>query len=190
MDIGSPIGSIYDMFNISTTTKTNLASVATQSLFKVTATGTVGIASSSPFAILSIGTATSTQTRPFFQIASSTQTTRLYTIDYLGRHYTSSTPPTVSLCGTTPSIVGSDYAGKVITGTGAPQSCTVTFSQKYSSSTSCMIAMSPAQGFGTSSVVTSSSTATQFSFMAASSSQYVGMTTWTASYQCIGLGAP
>ena len=47
-------------------------------------------------------------------------------------HWSSTgTNPALSACGTTPTIVGSDSAGKVTVGTGVTTSCTVTFAAAY-----------------------------------------------------------
>jgi hypothetical protein len=49
------------------------------------------------------------------------------------------TAPAVSACGTSPGIVGSDAAGRVITGTGNPTSCTITFNVAYGSEPFCVV---------------------------------------------------
>lgn len=49
----------------------------------------------------------------------------------------SGTSPTVSSCGTSPSISGSDVAGKVTVGTGTVGSCTVTFGTAFGTAPSC-----------------------------------------------------
>lgn len=49
--------------------------------------------------------------------------------------------PTVGgSCGTGPTIVGSNAFGKVTTGTGAPTSCTVTFSSAWTNAPACNVA--------------------------------------------------
>jgi hypothetical protein len=47
--------------------------------------------------------------------------------------------PAVSACGTSPSIVGSDNAGEVTTGTGSPTSCTITFATAYAVQPVCIV---------------------------------------------------
>lgn len=48
--------------------------------------------------------------------------------------------PTLSSCGTSPSIVGSDVAGKVTVGSGAGvQSCTLTFATAYTTAPACTV---------------------------------------------------
>lgn len=55
-----------------------------------------------------------------------------------GKIRTNTTVATVGgSCGSGPTITGTDVAGKVITGTGAPTSCTVTFSSAWASAPSC-----------------------------------------------------
>lgn len=50
------------------------------------------------------------------------------------------TAPAVSVCGTTPSITGSDVAGKVTAGGGgAVTSCTVTFATAYAAAPACVV---------------------------------------------------
>lgn len=50
------------------------------------------------------------------------------------------TAPAVTSCGTSPSIVGSDTAGEVTTGTGTPTACTITFNVAYSAQPYCIVA--------------------------------------------------
>lgn len=79
--------------------------------------GKVGIGTSSPFATLSV------------------------VGDIVGQHlHSTSTAPAISSCGTSPSIVGSDGAGKVTLGTsiGVDNTCTLTFSKAWSSAPACM----------------------------------------------------
>lgn len=47
--------------------------------------------------------------------------------------------PSLSSCGTSPAITGSDSAGEVTTGTGTPTSCTITFSSAYVTQPVCMV---------------------------------------------------
>lgn len=54
------------------------------------------------------------------------------------RHFkVTSTAPAVSACGTSPSIAGSDTAGKVTAGTGAVTTCTLTFATAYGVAPAC-----------------------------------------------------
>jgi hypothetical protein len=47
--------------------------------------------------------------------------------------------PTVSACGTDPSIEGDDFAGVVTIGSGVVTSCTITFAKAYAVAPSCVI---------------------------------------------------
>lgn len=47
--------------------------------------------------------------------------------------------PAVSACGTSPQITGSDLAGVVLTGTGTPTSCTITFNAAYTGEPFCVL---------------------------------------------------
>ena len=60
-------------------------------------------------------------------------------IDNKGRTNVAGDDPALSSCGTTPSIVGSDAAGKVTIGTGSTTSCTVTFATAFDNAPACVI---------------------------------------------------
>lgn len=49
------------------------------------------------------------------------------------------TPPALTSCGSTPAITGTDTAGIVTMGTGAPTSCTITFNVAYSAAPYCTV---------------------------------------------------
>lgn len=49
------------------------------------------------------------------------------------------TPAVAGSCGTSPTIVGTDVAGKVTTGTGSPTSCTITFATTWTNAPACMV---------------------------------------------------
>ncbi len=49
------------------------------------------------------------------------------------------TAPALSSCGTSPTIVGSDSAGEVTTGTGTPTSCVITFATAYTAAPVCIM---------------------------------------------------
>ena len=48
-------------------------------------------------------------------------------------------PAVAGSCGSGPTIVGTDVAGKVTTGTGSPTSCTVTFATTWTNAPACMV---------------------------------------------------
>ena len=88
-----------------------------------TTIGSVGIGTTQPSSTLHIvGTLQITASSTFGGHVNSTGTT-----------------PTLSSCGGTPSIVGTDTAGRVSTGTGVVTSCTVTFAQNYKSPPVCTV---------------------------------------------------
>lgn len=49
------------------------------------------------------------------------------------------TAPTISSCGTSPTVSGSSLAGLVVTGTGTPSSCTITFNAAYAAEPYCIV---------------------------------------------------
>lgn len=49
------------------------------------------------------------------------------------------TPPALTSCGTSPSIVGTDNAGFVTMGTGTPTGCVITFAQSYATAPICLV---------------------------------------------------
>lgn len=64
-------------------------------------------------------------------------TTPTATLTVGGHIHTSGTAPTISACGTTPSIVGNDVAGKITVGTGVVTSCTATFASAWTNAPAC-----------------------------------------------------
>jgi len=53
-------------------------------------------------------------------------------------HGLTTLPTVAGSCGTGPTIVGSDLAGKVTTGTGSPTSCTITFQKAFAVAPACV----------------------------------------------------
>lgn len=88
-----------------------------------------------------------------------------------------STDPSLSSCGTTPAIVGSDVAGKVTIGSGATTSCTVTFAATYVTAPACVIA-------GDNTAVTYAATTAAAALTITSSAD---MASDVISYICIGV---
>ena len=84
------------------------------------------------------------------------------------------TATTVSSCGSTPSIVGNDIAGKVTIGTGTITSCTVTFATPYDTNApSCLTENTSAVLATTSSTTTTVLTITSATTMASAVINYV-----------------
>ena len=98
-------------------------------LFADASTGYVGIGTTTPFAKLSI-TGTSGSTAPIFLVASSTKNP-LFFIGKNGHMMTGGATPTVSSCGTSPTISGDDNAFRVVVGGGTVTSCLVTFAYPW-----------------------------------------------------------
>lgn len=80
---------------------------------------------------------------------------------YFARHLIAADarPPVLSGCGTTPSVVGNDAAGKITTGSAAT-TCTATFALAYAVAPACIVAP---QGNATYPTYTTSTTAIVFS---------------------------
>ena len=87
------------------------------------------------------------------------------------------TSPGLSSCGTTPSVDGGDYAGKVTIGTGTTTSCTVTFDVAYAAAPACTIT-------GENTAVTYAGTTATSTLTILSSAD---MASDVISYICIGL---
>lgn len=56
-----------------------------------------------------------------------------------GHVLTGATPPVLTSCGTSPTIVGSDTAGIVTMGTGSPTGCVITFATAYANAPFCVV---------------------------------------------------
>lgn len=98
------------------------------SLVRFLANGHVGIGTTTSYASLSVQSGTSTGDA--FVVATSTGAT-VGGIDNDGHTFTSGPTPAVTACGAgSPSVVGDDQGGTIITGTAAT-SCTLTFSKAY-----------------------------------------------------------
>lgn len=71
---------------------------------------------------------------PFLLGATST-----ISVDSAGRVMGTGSAPSVSSCGTSPSIVGTDEAGTITMGTGVFTSCLLTFATAHSNAPVCMV---------------------------------------------------
>lgn len=56
-----------------------------------------------------------------------------------GKLIAAGSPPVLTACGTTPAVVGSDFAGKVTMGTGSPTGCVITFAQTHAVAPNCLV---------------------------------------------------
>jgi hypothetical protein len=61
------------------------------------------------------------------------------TITVTGHLVASGADPTISSCGTSPTVVGNDNAGTVTVGTGGSASCTITFSSTFTTAPACVV---------------------------------------------------
>lgn len=64
------------------------------------------------------------------------QVTSLST-DVFGRFRGNGPAPTLSTCGTAPTVAGTDTAGVITIGTGTPAACTVTFARTFVNAPTC-----------------------------------------------------
>lgn len=87
--------------------------------------------------------------------------------------------PTVSSCGTSPSITGTDTAGTVTMGTAAPTACTLTFAVAFTNSPICVANVSAASVPMAIAPTTISTSAVTFTAAAAA-------TSGNLTYHCIG----
>ncbi len=108
--------------------------------------GNVGIGTTSPLAMFSIDVASSTagtaQGTPFGQLLSMIIGGVRYMVqsfDYYGHLITSGPTPSVSSCGTSPSIQGNDRDFRVYVGSIAATGCTVTFANPYVNAPICVV---------------------------------------------------
>lgn len=135
------VGGMYNggnFFNAGTITSTSssastlpyastTAITATGSAFFATLSGSVGIGTTSPTAVLGIN---SVGGKDALMIGSSTAS--ILTIDSVGHILYGTSSPSLSSCGTTPSLYqGNDNNGIIRVGTGAVTACTLTFGSPY-----------------------------------------------------------
>ncbi len=99
---------------------------------------------------------------------------------YFPGHINSATrvgpPPSVGTCGTTPSVVGSDNAGKITTGSSATTACTLTFGTVFAVAPACMLSTTVTNA-GPLFIATTTTTAVL---------NYASATSAVISYICIG----
>lgn len=94
---------------------------------RISSVGNVGIGTTSPYALLSLKAISTTPSNILFAIASTSNST-LFSVNGAGHIVTGGSAPTVSTCGTGPSISGNDTTGTITVGTGVVVACTITFS--------------------------------------------------------------
>ena len=129
-------GSLGTLFAIASSTQAG----ATTTLFSVSNVGNVGVGTTTPAATLDIAGTLGSQ-RTLFNVSSTTATNivnSLFSIKGTGHVIGSSTSPTLSGCGTSPSVLGDDRHGTVTAG-GTATGCTVTFATPYTVAPSCVV---------------------------------------------------
>lgn len=103
--------------------------------------------------------------------------------DAYGRFLGNGPAPTLSSCGTAPTIVGTDSSGRITIGTGTPAACTLTFARAFASAPNCYFNDETTAGktnAGTTYTVVPTTTAVVVTFQAATvNGDKVG-------YLCIG----
>jgi len=87
---------------------------------------------------------------------------------YFPKHINATGPsPAVGTCGTSPSVAGSDNAGKITTGSTATTACTLTFQTAFNTAPACVMATAVTNA-GPTFVATTTTTAT-FNYASATS---------------------
>jgi hypothetical protein len=161
LNIGSTSANNLGVVNINSaqTLKNNLLWIAgsaadATTTMVITNNGLIGFGTSTPTAQFSIHTASSSPTngsRQFiFSIGSTTMRSytlsaptslppvTLFAIDTSGRVYASSTRPTLTTCGSSPTIQGTDMAGIVRVGS-ATGVCLITFTRSWGNAPFCIV---------------------------------------------------
>ena len=128
---------------------------------------TMSITNSNPTTKYLMAIGTSTPTGPYVVDVSTT----------CHFNVSSSSLPTLSSCGTTPSVVGNDNAGRITEGTGGTTTCTVTFAYPFTNTPFC--------------VAQTTSTATTGAISAVSNTSFTittsaSLVSDTLNYMCIG----
>lgn len=147
----------------------------------------IGMATTTPWATISV---VGDGTNPLFALATSTTSgsnNAVFEVDKNGHIITSGPKPTVTQCGTSPSVTGNDEAGKVTTGTANPLYCLVTFANAYSNAPACIVTGGAGGNGRINGGLFASSSTSGFSFAASSTSAYGTMTSWVVMYQCQGI---
>lgn len=129
--------------------------------------------------VLQVKTASSTWPYDIFQGWSATSTGPIWAFDSAGHMMASSTYPTLSSCGTSPSLSNdaSDYSGTITVGGVAATACTLTFGNAHTTATHCVISEQTGSTVNTS---TYTETLTGFTY------SQTGLTSDKLDYICTG----
>lgn len=71
--------------------------------------------------------------------AAKTVTSGTFNLPVISRPFAGGSAPTLSSCGGTPAVVGTDFAGTVTLGSGSPTGCVITFSAAYTNAPICTV---------------------------------------------------
>lgn len=132
------VRSVGSNLYFATTSPTTFATTS-PAAFSIVGTGypIFGVGTTSPFAVASIVNLNPSAV-PLFSVSSSTATGSgmpVFEIDSVGHYQSSGPKPTVSSCGSSPSVVGNDNAMVLTTGSTGITECTVTFANTWSPNT-------------------------------------------------------
>lgn len=153
---------------------------------RIAATGFVGIATTTPAAGLDIyvasstaGTVQSTPVGALIEMVIAGVASYVDSWDYWAHHYFSGPVPTLTSCGTSPSVTaGNDNAGIIQVGSVAATGCTITFAHAWNSTPSCEVTEQ------------TGSVANAFSYTVSSTAIVVsqtGLTSDILNYSCSGI---
>lgn len=120
---------------IATTTIANFAT-STVSWLNILSGGQASIGTTTPYAALGVLTSSATQV-PF--ALSTTTGSDIFRVDAFGHVSVPGPSPTLSSCGTTPTVVGSDSAFEITVGSVAATGCTATFAHAFSVAPVCTV---------------------------------------------------
>jgi hypothetical protein len=149
-------------------------------LFQGGATSSTAFVIKNPSAnpVFTINTTPPGLTDFLFQVATSSND-YFFGVKGNGHLSASSTAPTLSSCGTSPSIRGTDTAGEVTVGSVSANGCTITFANAWTNSPSCII------------MSQTGSITNTFSYTVSTTAIVVtetGLTGAKMDYHCIGIG--
>ncbi len=176
------LGASIPMFMVASSSDSPVFTIAASgsAAFKATATSTLAFTISNPSnsSVFTVNTTPPGLTDFLFNVATSSND-YFFGVKGNGHLTASSTAPTLSSCGTSPSIRGTDTAGEVQVGSVSATGCTITFANAWTNSPSCII------------VNQTGSVTNTFSYTISTTAITVtetGLTSAKLDYHCIGIG--